>query len=101
MLPSFRLIVATFLIGFLAVFAGLRITAVVRVTPEALPGLTTHALPSLAASARAADAPRFEVAVPVMFDLKAVANVTPVAPIPVRLSPSDEPLAENIAPNQP
>jgi hypothetical protein len=101
MLTSFRLIVATFLCGFLAVFAGLRITAAVRANHDALPNLATRAIPSLAASARAADAPRFEVTVPVMFDIKAVANVTPVVPIPVRLSPSDDPLPESAALDQP
>jgi hypothetical protein len=48
MLPSFRLIAATFLCGFIVVFAGLRIAASLNDIHEALPVMAAHA-PAVAA----------------------------------------------------
>ena len=45
MLPSFRLIAATFLCGFVVVFAGLRLAASLNDIHEGLPVMAAHAAP--------------------------------------------------------
>jgi len=45
MLPSFRLIAATFLCGFVVVFAGLRMAVSLNDIHEALPVMAAHAAP--------------------------------------------------------
>ena len=45
MLPSFRLIAATFLCGFFVVFAGLRLAASLNDIHEGLPVMAAHAAP--------------------------------------------------------
>ena len=64
MLPSFRLIAATFLCGFVVVFAGLRLATSLNNIHEALPVLTVLAAPLTVAGAR--DARGAPVAVPML-----------------------------------
>src|SRR5690606_32605325 len=45
MLPSFRLIAATFLCGFIAVFAGLRLATSLNELHETFPVMAAHAAP--------------------------------------------------------
>jgi hypothetical protein len=91
MLPSFRLIVATFLLGFVAVFAGLRMMATVRISHDSLPGLATQAI--AAPAIRTADGRRLDLGAPAMFDLRSIMSVTATAPIAAHLPPQAEPPA--------
>ncbi len=109
MLPSVRLIVATFLFGFVLVFASLRVAVITQIPRDSLPALATPAIaagtpaqgmssagPVVAvpplASVPAADPRRAEM-VPVMFDLNAVIRSTAAAPeaAPVVQDPAPAP----------
>ena len=84
MLPSFRLIAATFLCGFLVVFAGLRLAASLNDIHEGLPVMAAHAAPVSIAPVADQEARRGLAAVPVMYDLRFA--VSRVASTPVSLS---------------
>ena len=78
MLPSFRLIAATFLCGFLVVFAGLRLAASLNDMHEGLPVMAAHAAPVTVAPAADRETRRGLSSVPVMYDLRfAVSTVSP------------------------
>jgi hypothetical protein len=83
MLPSFRLIAATFLCGFVVVFAGLRLAASLNDIHEGLPVLAAHAAPVSITPVADSEARRGLAAVPVMYDLRFAIGT--VAPTPVRL----------------
>ncbi|MCX7311810.1 MAG: hypothetical protein WCG92_08395 [Hyphomicrobiales bacterium] len=86
MLPSFRLIAATFFCGFLAVFAGLRMTLSLNDFHDALPVMAAHAAPVTVSSVNDREARRGASSVPMMYDLRfAVSTVTPAL---VRATPS-------------
>lgn len=101
MLPSFRLVAVTFLFGFVAVFAGLRIAAVTRVAHDTVAGLATQAIAAPIAPLQAAapppitpvsaapvaEPPRFQFIVPVMFNLDSVISITASAPEAVPIAP--------------
>ena len=76
MLPSFRLIAATFLCGFVVVFAGLRLAASLNDIHEGLPVMAAHAAPVSITPAADHEDGRGLSSVPVMFDLRFA--VTPV-----------------------
>ena len=86
MLPSFRLIAATFLCGFFVVFVGLRMAASLNDIHEGLPVMAAHAAPMTVAPAADRDARRGASSVPVMYDLRFA--VAPVSPILVRAAPT-------------
>ena len=70
MLPSFRLIAATFLCGFFVVFAGLRLAASLNDIHEGLPVMSAHAAPVSITPAADREARRGLSSVPVMYDLR-------------------------------
>ena len=86
MLPSFRLIAATFLCGFFVVFAGLRMAASLNDIHEGLPVMAAHAAPVSIAPVADREARRGLAAVPVMYDMRFV--VSAVAPTLVRVPPT-------------
>ena len=86
MLPSFRLIAATFLCGFVVVFAGLRMAASLNDIHEGLPVMAAHAAPVSITPAADREARRGLAAVPVMYDLRFA--VSTVAPTLVRVAPT-------------
>jgi hypothetical protein len=86
MLPSFRLIAATFLCGFFVVFAGLRLAASLNDIHEGLPVLAAHAAPVSITPVADREARRGLAAVPVMYDLRFAIGT--VAPTLVRLPPT-------------
>lgn len=93
MLPSFRLIAATFFCGFLMVFAGLRLAASLNDFHEGLPVMAAHAAPVSITPVADQDLRRALTAVPVMYDLRfAVSRVTPT---PASVS---NPVTERAAP---
>lgn len=93
MLPSIRLIAATFFCGFLIVFAGLRIAASLNDIHEGLPVMAAHAAPLQAASANADRAMRrTQPAAPMMYELRFVASNTAFAPKLASLAPAAPPL---------
>jgi hypothetical protein len=85
MLPSFRLIAATFLCGFFVVFAGLRMAASLNDLHEGLPVMAAHAAPVSIAPMADNDMRRGQSAVPVMYDLRFA--VTPISPTLVAVAP--------------
>jgi hypothetical protein len=86
MLPSFRLIAATFLCGFVVVFAGLRMAVSLHDIHEGLPVMAGHAAPVSVTPAADSEARRGLAAVPVMYDLRfAVGTVSPAV---VRVVPT-------------
>ena len=86
MLPSFRLIAATFLCGFVVVFAGLRMAVSLHEIHEGLPVMAGHAAPVSVTPAADSEARRGLAAVPVMYDLRfAVGTVSPAV---VRVVPT-------------
>ena len=93
MLPSFRLIAATFLCGFFVVFAGLRLAASLNDIHEGLPVMAAHAAPVSIASIADREARRSLAAAPLMYDLRFV--ISTVAPTLVRVPPTvlDQPTA--------
>jgi len=86
MLPSFRLIAATFLCGFVVVFAGLRMAVSLHDIHEGLPVMAAHAAPVSVSPAADSEARRGVAAVPVMYDLRFA--VSTVAPTMVRATPT-------------
>jgi len=86
MLPSFRLIAATFLCGFVVVFAGLRMAVSLNDIHEGLPVMMGHAAPVSIAPAADSEARRGLAAVPVMYDLRFA--VSTVSPMLVRVTPT-------------
>ena len=86
MLPSFRLIAATFLCGFFVVFAGLRLAASLNDIHEGLPVMAAHAAPVSITPVADREARRSLAAVPVMYDLRFA--VSTVAPTLVRVPPT-------------
>jgi nicotinate-nucleotide--dimethylbenzimidazole phosphoribosyltransferase len=85
MLPSFRLIAAAFLCGFVMVYVGLRAVVSLHTIHEALPVTAAHAGTFPAAGAR--DLPGASQAAPVRFDLRFVTSPPATAPAPVNLAP--------------
>jgi hypothetical protein len=92
MLPSFRLIAATFLCGFVVVFAGLRMAVSLHDIHEGLPVMAAHAAPVPITPVADSEARRGVAAVPVMYDLRFA--VSTIAPTMVRISPTayDQPV---------
>ena len=86
MLPSFRLIAATFLCSFVVVFAGLRMAVSLNDIHEGLPVVAGHAAPVSVTSAADSEARRGLAAVPVMYDLRFA--VSTVSPTVVRVAPT-------------
>jgi hypothetical protein len=86
MLPSFRLIAATFLCGFFVVFAGLRLAASLNDIHEGLPVMAAHAAPVSITPVADREARRGLAAVPVMYDMRFV--ISTVAPTLVRVPPT-------------
>ena len=86
MLPSFRLIAATFLCGFFVVFAGLRLAASLNDIHEGLPVTAAHAAPVSITPVADREARRSLAAVPMMYDLRFV--ISTVAPTLVRVPPT-------------
>jgi hypothetical protein len=86
MLPSFRLIAATFLCGFFVVFVGLRMAASLNDIHEGLPVMAAHAAPISVTPAADREARRGVSAVPVMYDLRFA--VSPLSPTLVRATPA-------------
>ena len=93
MLPSFRLIAATFFCGFLMVFAGLRLAASLNDIHEGLPVMAAHAAPVSITPVADRDLRRALTAVPVMYDLRFA--VSHVAPTPANVS---NPVTDRMAP---
>jgi hypothetical protein len=86
MLPSFRLIAATFLCGFFVVFAGLRLAASLNDMHEGLPVMGAHAAPVSIAPVADREMRRGLSAVPMMYDLRFA--VSTVSPTLVRVAPT-------------
>jgi len=86
MLPSFRLIAATFFFGFLAVFASLRMAASLNDFHEALPVMAAYAAPVTVSPAADREARRGVSSVPMMYDLRFA--VSTMSPALVRATPS-------------
>ena len=87
MLPSFRLILATFCCGFIVVFAGLRLATSINGIHQARPVLAAHAAPVMVAAIGNQDLRRGPAAVPVMYDLRFAVSATQPAPTPAAASP--------------
>ncbi|MBM3527962.1 MAG: hypothetical protein FJX62_07710 [Alphaproteobacteria bacterium] len=85
MLPSFRLIVAAFLCGFVVVFAGLRLAATLHHVHASMPIASAHAA-ALPAGALA-EPPGLRLASPIVYDLRFVGGNSALAPLPVSLTP--------------
>ena len=86
MLPSFRLIAATFLCGFFVVFAGLRMASSLNDIHEGLPVMAAHAAPVSIAPVADRDMRRGPSAMPVMFDLRFAVSTANLAPTPASLT---------------
>jgi hypothetical protein len=111
MLPSVRLMFTTFLVGFVVVFAGLRVATLTRISHDSLPGLATPVVaapraplasmmppPPPIASVPADDPPRVPYTVPVMFNLESVISATAVAPPPAPIEPDMASIPAELAP---
>lgn len=92
MLPSIRLIAATFFCGFIVVFAGLRIAASLNDIHEGLPVTAAHAAPIQAVPNTEPIALRAQVAAPVMYELRFVSSSSTFAPKLASLAPAAPPL---------
>ncbi len=86
MLPSFRLIAATFLCGFVVVFAGLRMAVSLNDIHEGLPVVAAPVASVSVTPAADSEARRGLAAVPVMYDLRFA--VSTVSPTIVRTAPT-------------
>lgn len=85
-LPSFRLIAATFLCSFLIAFVGLRLAATSRVGSETT-GVASNPLPlQLTGADAAADMRRLDRNAPVVFDLRFGVGATAPASVPSGLT---------------
>jgi hypothetical protein len=87
MLPSFRLILATFCCGFIVVFAGLRLATSINGINQAMPVMAAHAAPAMVAAISDQDLRRSPATVPVMYDLRFAVSATQPAPTPAAASP--------------
>lgn len=90
MLPSFRLIAATFLCGFMVVFAGLRMAASLNDMHEGLPVMAAHAAPFAAAPIADHEMRRGQSMVPVMYDLRFAVSRAALAPTLIAATPLTE-----------
>ena len=86
MLPSFRLILATFCCGFIMVFAGLRLATSINGIHQAMPVMAAHAAPAGVSAIGNHDLRRSPATVPVMYDLRFAVSATPQAPTPAAAS---------------
>ena len=86
MLPSFRLIAATFLCGFVVVFAGLRMAVSLNDIHEGLPVMAAPAASVSVMPAADNEVRRGLAAVPVMYDLRFAVSTVP--PTIVRAAPT-------------
>lgn len=80
MLASFRLIAATFLCGFVVVFAGLRMAVSLNDIHEGLPVMAAHAAPVSIAPAADHELRCGMTPAPVMYDLRFAVSRTALAP---------------------
>src|SRR5882724_8161194 len=87
MLPSFRLIAATFCCGFIMVFAGLRLATSFNGINQAMPVMAAHAAPVMVSAIGDQDLRRTPSTVPVMYDLRFAVSATQPAPTPAAASP--------------
>jgi hypothetical protein len=87
MLPSIRLIVATFCCGFFVVFAGLRLATSINGIHQAIPVTAAHAAPSMVGAISDQELRRSPATVPVMYDLRFAVSATQSAPTPAAASP--------------
>jgi hypothetical protein len=78
MLPSFRLVAATFFCGFLMVFAGLRLASSLNDFHEALPVMAAHAAPLSVGMPAGPDFTRGPAMMPSIYDLRF--SMTPAGP---------------------
>ena len=85
MLPSFRLIAATFLCSFLIAFVGLRLAATSRVASETT-GASTPLQLQLTGADAASDLRRLDRNAPVVFDLRFAVGATAPAAVPSGLT---------------
>jgi len=92
MLPSIRLIAATFFCGFVVVYAGLRIAASLNDIHEGLPVMAAHAAPIGAMPSADPAMRRGQSAVPVMYELRFVSSSIALAPTPASFTPAAPPL---------
>jgi len=90
MLPSVRLIVATFCCGFLVVFAGLRLATSFNSVNQALPVMAAHAAPVRLAALTSQDQRNGAVVLPVTYDMRFAVSTTPVATTPAAALPVAE-----------
>src|SRR6267154_212567 len=88
MLPSFRLIVATFCCGFIMVFAGLRLATSINGIHQAMPVMAAHAAPVMIGAIGDQDLRHSPATVPVMYDLRFAVSATQTAPAPAAPSPA-------------
>jgi hypothetical protein len=86
MLPSFRLIAATFLCGFAVIFASLRLAASLNELHEALPVTASRAAPSEMLPPVDADMRRSAAAVPPMYDLRFAVSAASLMPMRASLA---------------
>jgi len=86
MLPSFRQIAATFLCGFVVMFAGLRIASSLNDIHEALPVMAAHAAAMPPATADP-ELRRGQSAVPVMYEMRLVNSLGSLVPTPINFAP--------------
>jgi hypothetical protein len=91
MLPSIRLIAATFFCGFIVVFAGLRLAASLNDIHEGLPVMAAHAAPIRAAPIADPALRRGRTDVPVMYELRFVASNSTLTPTLVNFTPPPAP----------
>jgi hypothetical protein len=92
MLPSIRLIAATFFCGFVVVFAGLRVVASLNDIHEGLPVMAAHAAPIQAVPNADPNMRRGQSAAPTIYDLRFVSSSASYAPTLVSLAPTAPPL---------
>jgi hypothetical protein len=86
MLPSFRLIAATFLCGFAVIFASLRLAASLNELHESIPVTASRAAPSEMLPPVDADMRRSAAAVPLMYDLRFAVTAASLVPMPASLA---------------
>src|SRR5882757_11285191 len=88
MLPSFRVIVATFCCGFIMVFAGLRLATSINGINQAMPVMAAHAAPAMVSAISDQELRRSPATVPVMYDLRFAVSATQLVPMPAAASPA-------------
>jgi hypothetical protein len=86
MLPSFRLIAATFLCGFAVIFASLRLAASLNELHETIPVTASRAAPPEMLPPVDADMRRSAAAVPLMYDLRFAVTSASLMPTPASLA---------------